>query len=461
MRGILINLSAAVAQATFICLDKKYDGVKVLMVWVLVRHMDTPAIEGIKKKVRTCESEIVSLCSKLIRFPTVSPGETRECADFIKSYFDDLGIETSFHEKKRNKTNVRVKLPGKQDRKLIWLGHLDVVPAGLPEKWTHEPFGGEVVDGRVYGRGSGDMKGSCAAAMVAAKVLSETDEDMRAAVDLWFTCDEETGAHDGTRWLVEKGLLSGEVCLIGDAFGSAPRQPSIDAGCKGYLRMRIRASGKTAHASAPFRGDNAIDKLVSAVERAKRIRDYAFDLPEGLKPLAESTIRLVLKEKDWTESQKSAILRLFNYPTFSLDLIEGGVKLNVVPDSAEASFDIRVTPGVDPKLVEREIFGMFEGVGSEGLQVETIGVEDGYYERWDIPFAESLKKAVRLTVGREPLPRIVMGSTDAILVKKGSDIPCLGFGAGDEGLAHAPNEYVTIENLVMAAQVYAVLPLVF
>jgi succinyl-diaminopimelate desuccinylase len=424
--------------------------------------MDTSTVDEIKSKVEAYESEIVSVASRLIQFPTISlTGETRECVDFIKSYSEKLGLEATFHEKKKNRTNAHVRVPGRPDKKLIWLGHFDVVPVGQPDKWSHKPFGGEVENGRVYGRGASDMKGSCAAAMVAAKALSEMEEHEHATVDLWFTCDEEVGAHDGTRWLVEKKLLSGEACVIGDAFGSVPKEPWVDVGCKGYLRTRLRAFGKTAHGSAPFRGDNAIDKLILATEKAKQIEDFALALPEDLKPLTEATIKFLLKEGKWAEPQKKAILRVLDYPTVSLGLIKAGIKINVVPDSAEASFDIRITPSVDPKSVEREMLRLLAGFSAEDLKVETIDVESGYYERWDSPFAESLKKAVELTTGKKPLPKILLGATDAVPLKRGLRIPCLGFGAGDEALAHAPDEYVTVENLVMATKVYAILPLIY
>ncbi|MEM2110412.1 MAG: M20 family metallopeptidase [Candidatus Bathyarchaeia archaeon] len=424
--------------------------------------MDTSIIAETRRKVEEYKSDIISVTSNLIGFPTISPpSETRECAEYIKTYFEEIGLKTTFYEKKKNKTNLHIKVPGKLGKKLLWLGHLDVVPAGMQSEWAYKPFEGVVKNGRVYGRGASDMKGSCAAAMVAAKILNEINENQHATVDFWFTCDEEVGSPVGTRWLVEEGLLKGDACIIGDSLSRVPEEPWIDAGCKGYMRIRLKAKGRTAHGSMPFYGDNAIDKLALAIEKAKQIEDLALNFPKDLDALIESSTSFLLKDEGLKEKQRKAIKKAFHHPTVSLNLISGGVKVNVVPDSAEATFDIRITPGVDPKIVEQKMFTLIESFRDKGVEAETIEVESGYYEKLDTPFAESLREAVKLTTGIQPSSKILLGATDAIPVKKALGIPCLGFGAGIEKLAHAPNEYVSVEGLLIATKVYSILPLIY
>ncbi len=424
--------------------------------------MTKSLIDKVKSEIQRHRKEIVNVTSNLIRFPTISPpSETRECAEYIKSYFDEIGLDTSFHEKQKNKTNVQVKVPGKPGRTIIWLGHLDVVPAGLTSKWMHEPFKGESDNERVYGRGASDMKGSCAAAMVAAKILTQIPMDERAGVDFWFTCDEEIGAPDGTRWLVQTGLLKGDACLIGDSLYGSEGDLWIDAGCKGYLRVKLRAVGKTAHGSMPFYGDNAIEKLIKAVTRAMEIGNFTLDLPPDLKPLISSSIEYLLEDNKMNKLQRIAILRAFDFPTISLNLINGGVKVNVVPDEAEATFDIRITPGTGNSKVEEGLVKLFEDHENKDVKVEIIESVNGYYESTDSLFMNALSESVKYASGQKPLTKLLMGATDAIAVKEKISIPCLGFGAGIEGLAHAPNEYVKIQSLVTAAKVYSILPLVY
>jgi len=355
--------------------------------------------------------------------------------------------------------NVHVNVPGERDKTIIWLGHLDVVPAGMRERWFHDPFGGVVENGRIYGRGSSDMKGSCAAAMIAAIVLNEVGEEDRVTVDFWFTCDEEVGSPNGTRWLLKEGLIRGDVCIIGDSLSRDPSlEPYIDVGCKGYLRLRLKAFGKSAHASMPFYGDNAIDKLLSAIESIREISDYRLKVPVDLEDLTESSIEYLLASDSLTKEQKDSIKRAFHYPTVSLTMINGGIKINVVPDYAESSFDIRVTPGVNLESIVKRIYELLDDFKAKGVEAEIIDLENGYYERWDSDFALSLRKAVEMSTGSQPKPKILLGATDAVPVKRFLGVPCLGFGAGIEELAHAPNEYVTVDGLMAAAKVYAILP---
>jgi len=422
----------------------------------------SPTVSRVLNEIEKRKSELISVTSALIGFQTVSPpSNTLECAEYIKSFFNGTDLKVSFYARKKEKVNVNVKVPGESGKTIIWLGHLDVVPAGMREKWRYDPFGGVVEGEKIYGRGASDMKGSCAAAMIAAKVLSEIDERNRAAVDFWFTCDEEVGSPDGTRWLIEEGLIQGDACLIGDSLSKSPKEPYIDVGCKGYLRLRLKAFGKTAHGSMPFYGDNAIDKLLSAIKQVKKIGDYPLKLPAELEASIKSSIDYLLKNKDLTEKQKNAIKNAFHYPTVSLTIIKGGVKVNVIPDYAEASFDIRITPRVDPKTIAEKLRELIGSFNTSEIKVEVTGLESGYHEEWDSRFASSLKKAVEIATNMPPKPKILLGATDAIPIKKSLGIPCLGFGAGIEELAHAPNEYVTVEGLVSAAKVYAILPLLF
>jgi len=425
--------------------------------------MSSHLIHDVLDRIDGLKTDLISVTSNLIRFQTVSPpSNTLECAKYVKAYLEDAGVEVSLYSREGEKVNVHARIQGRSDKKIVWLGHLDVVPAGLREKWIYDPFEG-VVDGeRIYGRGSSDMKGSCAAAMVAAKVLSDIPEEEKATIDFWFTCDEEVGSYNGTRWLIERGLISGNLCIIGDSFSRDPsREPYIDVGCKGYIHFSLRATGKSAHGSMPFYGDNAIEKLLLAVERIKSIGNYGFTLPADLESSIKSSVEYLLADERLSNEQRNAIRRAFYYPTVSLTMINGGVKVNVIPDSAEASFDIRISPGVDPEEIVERIHYLISDLSGMGIEVKIIGSEAGYYERWDSEYAISLRRAVKAATGVEPKPKILLGTTDAIRLKRILGIPCLGFGAGIEELAHAPNEYVTVGGLLSAARVYGILPLLF
>ncbi|MEM2321274.1 MAG: ArgE/DapE family deacylase [Candidatus Bathyarchaeia archaeon] len=425
--------------------------------------MRAQAIYTVLKRAEELRSELISLTSNLIKFRTVSPpSNTLECAEFISSYLEKSGLEAKIYSKEEEKANVYVRVTGEPGRKIIWLGHLDVVPEGRREEWAYDPYGGAVVGDRIYGRGASDMKGSCAAAIIAAKILSEMGAESKATVDFWFTCDEEAGSTNGTKWLLKAGLLHGDACLVGDFLSRDPiKSPYIDVGCRGYLRLRLKVTGRVAHASMSFYGDNAIDKLIAAIRVVKDAEDYSLKVPEGIKEAVESSIEYFLSQGGLSEKQKNAIRRAHYYPTVSLTMINGGVKINVVPDYAEASFDIRILPGSSPEDLLKHIKGMIDESGISGVNVDVIDSESGYCESWNSEFAMSLRRAIRVVTGVEPRPKIILATSDAAPVKKVLEIPCLAFGAGIEGLAHAPNEYVTIDGLLVATKVYSILPLIY
>lgn len=403
---------------------------------------------------------MIELCSELVKIPTPNPpGNTERCVRFIREYFDKNGIPTKVHERGEGKSNIVARIEGKSPSTILWLGHIDVVPEGSMESWKHEPYGGEVEGGFVYGRGSSDMKGTCAAAMVAAKTLHEADKPPHN-VEFWFTCDEETQGEDGAKWLTQDGIIKGDVCIIGDSSGSAPSKPYIDVGCKGMIWTRLEAKGKTAHGSTPYLGDNAVEKLLKIVPYLKKMSDYRLDVPGELRSVLRSSVNFLLAAEGLTEDQRRAVKRLYYYPTVALNILNGGVKINVVPDTAEASFDIRLTPGVDFEAAKSHILKLIEEAGVGGITTK-FQIGTGYYESSRSTFARQLARAVRKATGSRPAFKVLTGGTDAIFLKNLSGIPCLGFGAGTEGQAHAPDEHEAVENLVMAAKVFTIFPLTY
>jgi succinyl-diaminopimelate desuccinylase len=410
------------------------------------------------------EKEVTELCSRLIQFNSAHPeGKTDECVAFIKKYMDDHGIENEIHSNDPVKPNIVAKIPGASKRKILWVGHLDVVPEGKPEMWKYPPYSGKVTpDGRIHGRGSSDMKGACAAAMVSARILSELKRPIPTNVEFWFTADEEIGGGDGAKWLSETKRFKGDVCVIGDGNGGGLQLPSIDLGCKGGARTTLIARGRTAHGSTPYMGDNAVTKLMKAIPWVEKIGDYRLELPAELDEPIKSSVSFLLKTLELTKEQKRAARRVFNYPTVACTIINGGVKINVVPDYAEAQFDIRLTPGSKPLKVKQRIEALVKESGIAGVEAKVdAGETAGYHESPNSPFAKQLAATVKKVTHRRPTFKILTGGTDAISVKRYTGIPCLGYGTSLTGQAHEPDEYITIENLILGVKIYAAFPLMY
>jgi len=424
------------------------------------------SIEEILLKVEGLSEEVVEVCSQLIQRPSENPpGRTDGCVEYIKGYFDGLGITNEVYQRDEGKPNIVARVKGSSGRKILWVGHNDVVPVGEPESWKYPPFSGTVADGKVWGRGASDMKGSNASSMIAARVLTEVG--CPHDVDFWFTADEEVGGGAGARWLADEKIFEGEVAIIGDASGCDPGQVNVGVGHKGGIGSSLTAEGKTAHGSTPYLGDNAIDKLLKVIPYVRRLSEFRLDVPADLEPILESTTEYMLKDDTLDDEQRKAVERLFYYPSGpSLNIIHGGVKSNVVPDRAECRFDIRLTPGIDAMKVKERLEALVAEANVPGVTlVATAAPRVGYYEKADEPSVISLAKAVERVTGEKPPLTLMPWGTDATSIKRNikterhpDGIPNLLFGPMLRDQLHQSNEYVTTGNLVTAAKVYSVFP---
>ncbi len=407
--------------------------------------------------------EVAELTSGLVKFNSAHPeGRTDEIVLYIGEYLEKYGIEHEVHAQDPKKPNIVAKIPGKSDHKVLWVGHIDVVPEGKPDAWKYPAYDGVIKGGVVHGRGSSDMKGSCASAMVSARILSNMK--VPHPVEFWFTSDEEIGGGAGAKWLAESGHFKGDVCIIGDGNGGGAESPSIDLGCKGGAQTRIIAKGKTAHGSTPFLGDNAIMKLVKVIPEVYKIGNFKLDLPEALNKPIRDSVKFYMGDSKTPELQKM-VRRMFNYPSVTCNIINGGVKINVVPDYAEAEFDIRLTPGASVSTVKKEIERIVKAANISGVEVASgretharLGDKAGFYESPDTVFAKQFSKTIKKVTGKRPSMKILTGGTDGISTSKIAGIPSLGYGTSISGVAHQPNEYITVENLVLGIKVYAGFP---
>jgi succinyl-diaminopimelate desuccinylase len=422
--------------------------------------------QDIFMKAEDSQDEVVKICSELVQFNSAHPeGRTDECVSYIEKYLNAHNIDNEIHVKEPEKPNIVARVGGSSHTKTLWVGHLDVVPEGKIENWLYAPYGGIIEEGRVYGRGSSDMKGGCAAALVSARILNETD-DLENTVEFWFTSDEEIGGTAGARWLAETDRLKGDVCIIGDGNGGGLQNPSIDMGCKGSMRTILIAKGKTAHGSTPYLVENAIKKLMEGIPWVDKIGEYELELPDELDDPIKSSLEYYMNIQNLTQEQKKAAKRLFNYPTVTCNIINGGVKINVVPDHATAEFDIRLTPGTQIHKVRRHLEELVEKSGIKGIETEPRKKESmketetaGYYESPNSNFANKLRETIEEATGKDPSLKILTGGTDGISTSKIAGIPSLGYGTSLTGQAHQPNEYITIENLVLGVKIYSAFPL--
>jgi len=296
--------------------------------------------EALRTSIETLQYELVNFCAELVRTDSQNPpGDTGRLANLIKTRLSALpDIELRSIVAKEPAVNLVATVKGtKPGRRLVFNGHLDTFPIGDPAPWTTNPLGGEIENGKIYGRGACDMKAGIAASVMAFELLAGCREDWNGEVVLALVGDEETGGVWGTQYLlanIEEAV--GDAMINGDA--GSPLVARI--GEKGNLWIKVCATGVPNHGAHVHLGKNAIETLLSALEPVLALRNTPCPLPNDIAGTIEEA-RTV--SEPLSGMGESDTLRNI---TVNLGHIKGGLNINTIPASAEAMLDIRLPPGV-------------------------------------------------------------------------------------------------------------------
>ena len=317
---------------------------------------------------------------------------------------------TSSRPRRTEAVSLRV-LAGRGDG-IALSGHLDTVPLGA-EDWSVDPFGGELRDGRLYGRGTTDMKGGVAALVVAA-IKGKAERPMRA-VSLIFTSGEETGC-EGARYLASSGRLKKVSSLL----VAEPTSNKVCIGHKGAFWVRLTFTGRTAHGSMPELGDNAVLKAAALLPA---LRDLNFG------------------------SETHAYL---GRPSINIGSFHGGANVNSVPDRAVVALDIRTLPGQRHDLILEQI-----RTATGAAEIEVLNDLPGVWTPPNAAFVSQVNDAAtKAGAGSEPAAAPYF--TDAsILVGALGNPATVILGPGDMAMAHKTDEYCEVAMLHQAVEIYA------
>jgi succinyl-diaminopimelate desuccinylase len=374
------------------------------------------------------KKELVDLTIRLVQTPTENPpGNEKGAAQFLRLFLSKMGFKIKTVLSPKGRWNLMAERRwGRGGRTLIFNGHLDVVPAGDPSQWKYPPFQGKLSKGRIYGRGASDMKSGIASFIHALSTIDRSKLSFhQGAVILHLVSDEESHGHQGMGFLSQRGGIRGDAALVGEP---TDLQPVIAQ--KGALWLRISTLGKSAHSSKPHLGVNAIEKMIKLMERLSSI------------PLG--------KEHP-----------LLGKPTLSIGTIQGGTKINVVPDRCEIEVDRRMLPGEK----KEEVLGKLKGV------LDLLQSQDPFfkYRMEEIDFAEPSEvnpeeeivkmgvEAIQKVMGKKPLLRAFSGFTDSRFYVNQCHIPTLIFGPGGVDQSHTTDESVEVDALVHAACIYGLI----
>jgi succinyl-diaminopimelate desuccinylase len=344
---------------------------------------------------------MIELLKELIKIKSDTKEGANEALQYCARWLEDRGENITVHD--NNGFLMLTAKKGQGSEKLVWNGHVDVVP-GHDEQFT--PF--EEL-GRLYGRGAADMKAGVAAMMQA---FTELDGDMLTReVHIHLVTDEETGGHNTSEWLVSQGY-SGDFVICGE-----PTALKVGLQSKGVLHLDMVFKGKPAHGSRPWEG-------VNAIEQAMKFHMGMEDLPFR----KEST-------------------PYYEQPSVNLAIINAGERYNVVPEICEASYDIRFMPGQNPKEIIRQMVGLGESLDIDFDYESSFADTPALTTTEENPYIQTLEDSIRQNTGEEPILFGQHGAADTrfyAAVNGGEG--AIEFGpTGDDW--HGNAEYVDISSV--------------
>lgn len=358
------------------------------------------------------------LTRKLLRFDTINPtGDETACARHLGDLLADAGFRVSYHPYGERRTCVVAAIGGVADKPPLCItGHIDTVPLGAVA-WRKDPFAGETDAGRLFGRGSSDMK-SGAASFVTAALGFRDKLAGTPGLELVITGGEETGCEGAFHLARKTGALSrAGAILVAEPTANYPL-----VGHKGAYWLNARTRGVTAHGSMPERGDNAVYKAARAVSKLEH-----FDF--GCAPHA-----------------------LLGRPTLNVGTITGGLNINSVPDEAQLGIDIRTVAGQDHAALRA---ALAELLGPD-VELESILDVDSVYTDPADPWVAEVFEIMAAILGEPPQPRGVSYFTDAAALRPAyGNPPTLILGPGEPQMAHQTDEYCVIDRIGQAVDSYS------
>lgn len=411
----------------------------------------------LETEVEKRREDLVDLTRSLIRIPTINPpGENyREICEFLGNRLSKHGFEikllrahgTPGDSDKYPRWNVIARREGASPGQCIHFNsHTDVVETG--RGWTVDPFGGEVRDGKVYGRGACDMKGGLAASIIAAEAYVAAFPDFPGAIEISGTADEETGGYGGVAWLAEQGYFSPE--RVQHVIIPEPlNKDRICLGHRGVWWAEITTHGRIAHGSMPFLGDCAVRHMGAVLT----------EMETNLFPVLSTRRTAMPVVPDGAR-----------YSTMNINSMHGGQSepepgftgfpSACVPDSARMVIDRRYLVEEDPDEVRTEIVSLLERVKSErdnfSYDLRELWHVNPSLTSKDAPVVGAVERGIRRVLKCEPVHVLSPGTYDQKHIDRiGRLKDCIAYGPGILDLAHQPDEYVGIDDMVESAIVMA------
>lgn len=361
--------------------------------------------------------DAIELTKEIVRMNTINPpGDEEACARHLGGLLEAAGFTTRYHKMGERRANLVARIGGGGDRApLCFTGHIDTVPLGAA-RWQHDPFAGETGDGRLYGRGTSDMKCGVAA-FVAAAVMLAPRLARSPGLELVITAGEETGCQGA----FDLARIQGALGRAGAVVVGEPTSNFPFVGHKGAFWLNARTRGVTAHGSIPERGVNAVYKAGKALAALEH-----FQFANAPHPL-------------------------MGQATLNVGTIRGGLNINSVPDEAVIAIDIRSVP----TSRHGEIRAQLErSLGAE-VELETLLDLEPVFTPPEDPWIQEVFEVMTPLLGRRPEPKAATYFTDAAALGAAyRSPPTIILGPGEPQMAHQTDEYCVLERVKTAVAAY-------
>ncbi|WP_406675373.1 M20 family metallopeptidase [Nonomuraea sp. N2-4H] len=373
---------------------------------------------------------VVEFTQALVRIPSTNdPAKGRSeqpAADLVAAKMREWGWDPVVYEAAPGRPNVVavVEGGGGPGPTLMFEGHTDVVTEGDLSSWTVDPFGGEIRDGKLWGRGSADMKSGLAATLYATRAL-QLAGPFPGRIKVCALADEE-GLMIGAHHFVSEGLAAD----VDGAIVAEPEAGEICAVAKGALRLRVDLTGKMAHGAMPQHGRNPIQAAGPLLVELRALQDELQARHPAHEHLGEVYVTPTVLQAGSQE------------------------QVNVIPAVASVFVDVRTIPGVEHKDIADRVAALaaYDGITAEvSVLVDRPPVDVPVTD----PVVAALAAAHRTVTGEEPVYGGVPGSTDGTVLTHWGGIPSVVYGPGGKWIAHQADEYVEIDDIVRCTRVFA------
>ena len=408
-------------------------------------------------EVASRRDDLIRLTQDLVRIPTLNPPgrNYREICDFLAARLAPQGFAIDMVRAKDApgdsdtypRWNLVARIEGVRPGECVHFNsHHDVVEVG--HGWTRDPFGGELADGKIYGRGACDMKGGLAASVIAVEAFLAACPDFSGAIEISATADEETGGYGGVAYLADQGYF--DPARVQHVIIPEPlHKDQICLGHRGVWWAEIETHGRIAHGSMPFLGDSAIRHMGAVLAEM------------------EATLFPLLSQKT---TAMPVIPEGARQSTLNINAIHGGepepepgytgLPAPCVPDRCRITIDRRFLIEEDLLEVKREVTALLERVKAERPKFtyeirDLFEVQPTMTEK-DAPIVRSTASAIEAVLGREARYVVSPGTYDQKHIDRiGRLKNCIAYGPGELALAHQPDEWVGVDDMADSARVMA------